>query len=209
MAEIAALSLGVSLAATVVGAMLAIPVAFWIVHGHSTGRTVLHGVFNLGLGLPPVAVGLAIAFLFWRSGPLGRLDLLYTPGAMILAQTIIVTPLVGSLAIIALRAVDASLPQQLAALGVPASTRRRLLLREAAPGLTACALAGFGRAVAEVGAAQMTGGNIEGQTRVLTTATMLAVGKAEFGIAFDYVAVLLGIMAAVAGVTLVLQTRWR
>lgn len=189
--------------------MLAIPVAFWIVHGHSTGRTVLHGVFNLGLGLPPVAVGLAIAFLFWRSGPLGRLDLLYTPGAMILAQTIIVTPLVGSLAIIALRAVDASLPQQLAALGVPASTRRRLLLREAAPGLTACALAGFGRAVAEVGAAQMTGGNIEGQTRVLTTATMLAVGKAEFGIAFDYVAVLLGIMAAVAGVTLVLQTRWR
>lgn len=169
----------------------------------------LLAIFNVGLGLPPVAVGLAIAFLFWRSGPFGWLDLLYTPAAMVVAQTIIVTPLIGALAAIALRAIDPTLSLQLAALGLPSSVRRRFLLRECAPGLAACGLAGFGRAIAEVGAAQMTGGNIEGQTRVLTTATMLAVGKADFGVAFEYVLVLLGIMALVAGVTLVLQARWR
>ena len=154
-------------------------------------------------------MGLLIAFSFWRSGPFGQLDLLYTPGAMILAQVIVVVPLVGTLAVVALRAVDANLPLQLRALGVPAAVRGRLLLREAAPGLAASVLAGLGRAIAEVGAAQMTGGNIEGQTRVLTTATMLAVGKADFAQAFGYVAVLLGIMALVTGGTLVLQTRWR
>jgi tungstate transport system permease protein len=84
-----------------------------------------------------------------------------------------------------------------------------LLARETIPGLAAAALAGFGRAIAEVGAAQMTGGNIEGQTRVLTTAAMLEVGKGEFGAAFADVAVLLGIVAIVAGGALVLQTRWR
>jgi len=209
LAAIAALSIAVSVTATLVAALFAIPGAFWIVHGRSTGRVLLLGFFNVGLGFPPVAVGLLIAFFFWRSGPLGWFDLLYTPGTMILAQVIVIIPLVGSLAVIALRTVDATLPHQLAALGVPTATRRRLLLREAAPVLAACVVAGFGRAIAEVGAAQMTGGNIEGQTRVLTTATMLAVGKGEFGQAFAYVAVLLGIMAVIAGGTLVLQARWR
>ncbi len=209
MLEIAARSVGVSLAATLIAAGFALTGALWIVYGQSPGRTVLLGVFNLGLGLPPVAVGLAVAFAFWRSGPLGSLDLLYTPTAMIIAQTIIVTPLIGTLAVLALRAVDGSLNDQLAALGVPLRSRLGLLARETIPGLAAAALAGFGRAIAEVGAAQMTGGNIESQTRVLTTATMLEVGKGEFGAAFADVAVLLGIVAIVAGVALVLQTRWR
>src|SRR5450631_3287241 len=168
---------------------------------------VLLGVFNLGLGLPPVAVGLAVAFACWRSGPLGSLDLLYTPAAMIIAQTIVITPLIGTLAVLALRAVDASLNDQLVALGVPLRSRLVLLARETIPGLAAAMLAGFGRAIAEVGAAQMTGGNIEGQTRVLATATMLEVGKGEFGAAFADVAVLLGIVAIVAGGAFVLQTR--
>jgi len=207
--ETAARSVGVSLAATVIAACFAIAGATWIAYGRSRWRTLLLGVFNIGLGLPPVAVGLAVAFTFWRSGPLGSFDLLYTPAAMIIAQTIVITPLIGTLAVLALRAVDPSLNDQLLALGVPTRPRLWLLARETVPGLLAATLAGFGRAIAEVGAAQMTGGNIEGQTRVLTTATMLEVGRGEFGAAFADVAVLLGIVAVVAGGVLVLQTRWR
>jgi tungstate transport system permease protein len=207
--EIAMRSVGVSLAATLLAACFAFAGALWIVYGTSPWRTVLLGAFNLGLGLPPVAVGLAVAFAFWRSGPLGAFDVLYTPAAMILAQTIVIAPLVGSLAVLALRAIDPTLNTQLRALGLPARSRVGLLARETSPGLCAAALAGFGRAIAEVGAAQMTGGNIEGQTRVLTTATMLEVGRGEFGAAFADVAVLLGIVAVAAGGALVLQTRWR
>jgi tungstate transport system permease protein len=207
--EIAARSVGVSLAATLIAASFALAGALWIVYGRTVWRTVLLGVFTIGLGLPPVAVGLAVAFACWRSGPLGRLDLLYTPAAMVIAQTIVITPLIGTLAVLALRAVDPSLNDQLAALGVPLRKRLEFLARETSPGLFAAALAGFGRAIAEVGAAQMTGGNIEGQTRVLTTATMLEVGKGDFGAAFADVAVLLGIVAIITGGALVLQTRWR
>src|SRR5450631_917507 len=209
MFEIAARSVGVSLAARLVAACFALPGALWIVFGRSRQRAVLLAVFNVGLGLPPVAVGLAVAFTFWRSGPLGSLDLLYSPGAMVIAQTLVITPLMGTLAVVALRTVDPSLNDQLTALSVPTRSRLRLLARETIPGLLASALAGFGRAIAEVGAAQMTGGNIEGQTRVLTTATMLEVSRGRFGAAFADVAVLLGIVATVAGGTLALQVRWR
>lgn len=208
MLAIAALSVAVTSAATAIAAILAIPAALWIVHGRSTARAALLALFTAGLGLPPVAVGLAVAFAFWRSGPFGAFDLLYTPGAMMLAQVIVVLPLIGTLAVVSLRGGDPTLAQQLAGLGVPRRARLALLAREVAPGLVAAILAGFGRGIAEVGAAQMTGGNIEGQTRVLTTATMLAVGKGEFGEAFGYVAVLLGIMIVVAGVALTLQRRW-
>lgn len=208
MTAVAALSVAVSGIATLLAALVAIPGAVWIVHGRSRLRGVLLALYAAGLGLPPVAVGLAIAFAFWRSGPLGFLDALYTPYAMMLAQIVIVLPLVGTLAVIALRGGDTTLPMQLAGLGVSRARRLALLAREVAPGLAAAMLAGFGRAIAEVGAAQMTGGNIEGQTRVLTTATMLAVGKGEFAQAFSYVAVLLGIVALAAGVALALQRRW-
>ena len=208
MLEIATLSVAISAAATLIAGAFAIPGALWIVHGRSPLRPLLFGAFTIGLGLPPVAVGLAVAFTFWRSGPLGFVDLLYTPFAMALAQTIIVLPLIGTLGVIALRAADESLPLQLAALSIPRRVRAWLLAREVAPGLCAALLAGFGRAIAEVGAAQMVGGNIEGQTRVLTTATMLAVGKGAFGEAFGFVGVLLGIVAIAAGIALVLQRRW-
>ena len=208
MLAIAALSVAVSTIATVVAGFVAIPGALWIVHGRSPLRGVLLALFTAGLGLPPVAVGLAVAFAFWRSGPLGAFDVLYTPFAMALAQTIIIVPLIGILAVVALRASDTTLPLQLTALAVPGGRRMTLLAREVAPGLAAALLAGFGRAIAEVGAAQMTGGNIEGQTRVLTTATMLAVGRGRFAEAFSLVAVLLGIVVVAAGIALVLQRRW-
>jgi len=206
--SIAALSVAVSGIATAIAGLVAIPAALWIVLGHSRLRGALFALFAAGLGLPPVAVGLAIAYAFWRSGPLGFFDLLYTPWAMGIAQTIIIVPLVGTLAVVALRGGDPTLPMQLRGLAIPRRDRLRLLAREVAPSLAAALLAGFGRAIAEVGAAQMTGGNIEGQTRVLTTATMLAVGKGEFAQAFTYVAVLLGIVAVATGAALALQRRW-
>lgn len=208
MLEIATLSVAISLAATAIASLVALPGALWIVHGRSPLRTLVLGVFTAGLGLPPVAVGLVVAFAFWRSGPLGFLDALYTPGAMVLAQTVIVLPLIGTLAVVTLRGGDTSLPMQLTALGVRGADRMMLLAREVAPGFVAAVLAGFGRAIAEVGAAQMTGGNIEHQTRVLTTGTMLAVGKGEFAEAFSYVAVLLGIVILAAAAGLALQRRW-
>jgi tungstate transport system permease protein len=149
-----------------------------------------------------------VAFTFWRSGPLGSWDLLYTPVAMAIAQTVIAVPLVGTLSVVALRTSDTTLPMQLTGLGIAGPRRFVLLARQVAPGLAAALLAGFGRAIAEVGASQMTGGNIEGQTRVLTSATMLAVGRGTFDEAFSYVAVLLGIMAIAAGVAMTLQRRW-
>ena len=208
MIGVAALSIAVSAVATLGAAAFAVPGALWIVHGRSRLRAVLLAVFTAGLGLPPVAVGLVVAYAFWRSGPFGSLDLLYTPAAMALAQTIVILPLIGILVVVALRASDQTLPMQLAGLGIPARPRFLLLAREIAPAIAAALLAGFGRAIAEVGAAQMTGGNIEGQTRVLTTATMLAVGKGQFDVAFSFVAVLVGIMAVAAGVALTLQRRW-
>ena len=194
--------------ATAIAALIAIPGALWIVLGRSRLRTVLLVEFSVGLGLPPVAVGLTVAFAFWRSGPFGAFDVLYTPAAMAFAQTIIIIPLIGTLAVVALRGGDASLALQLAGLGIARRARFALLAREVAPSLAAAVLAGFGRAIAEVGAAQMTGGNIAGQTRVLTTATMLAVGRGEFGTAFAYVFVLLGIVAIATGAALALQRRW-
>ncbi|HEV2741417.1 MAG TPA: ABC transporter permease [Candidatus Elarobacter sp.] len=208
MPAIAALSVAVSGIATLLAALVAIPGALWIVHGRSPVRGALMVFFAAGLGLPPVAVGLAVAFALWRSGPFGWLDALYTPGAMAFAQFVIVLPLIGTLAVVAMRGGDTTLPMQLAGLGIARRHRLALLAREVAPGLAAATLAGFGRALAEVGAAQMTGGNIEGQTRVLTTATMLAVGRGDFGQAFSYVAVLLGIVTLATGVALTLQRRW-
>ena len=208
MGQIAALSVAVSAFATLIAGLVAIPGALWIVYGRSPLRGPLLAIFTLGLGLPPVAVGLAVAFAFWRSGPFGWMDVLYTPFAMALAQIVIVAPLIGTLAVVALRGNDTTLSMQLAGLGIARRLRLRLLAREVAPGLAAATLAGFGRAIAEVGAAQMTGGNIQGHTRVLTTATMLAVGKGEFGQAFSYVAVLLGIVALATGIALTLQRRW-
>ena len=131
---IAALSVAVSGIATVVAGVLAVPGALWIVYGRSNLRAVLLAVYGAGLGLPPVAVGLAVAFVFWRSGPLGFVDWLDTPGAMRLAQTIIVLPLIGTLAVVALRGGDATLALQLSALGIPRRMRLVLLAARSRPG---------------------------------------------------------------------------
>jgi tungstate transport system permease protein len=185
------LTLRVSLGATLVAALVGVPLGAAIALGAFPGRRVLLAAANTGMGLPPVVVGLVVTVLLWRSGPLGGLGLLYTPTAMVIAQAVIATPVVVALVAAALQQVDPEFLVQMQGLG---ATRVRALLAlgaEARLPLLAAAMAAFGAVVSEVGAAQMVGGNIAGQTRVLTTAAVLATSRGEFGLAIAFGLVLL------------------
>jgi tungstate transport system permease protein len=191
--SITALTLRVSLTATLVALLLGVPLGTGLALGRFRGRRVLLAAANTGMGLPPVVVGLFVTVLLWRSGPLGGLGLLYTPTAMIVAQAGIATPVVAALTAAALQQVDPEFLVQMRALG---ATRRRALgalLAEARLPLLAAGMAGFGAVVSEVGAAQMVGGNLQGETRVLTTAAVLATSRGQFSLAIAFGLVLLAI----------------
>jgi tungstate transport system permease protein len=192
-----ALTLRVSLTATVVALLLGVPVGTALALGRFPGRRVLLAAANTGMGLPPVVVGLFVTVLLWRSGPLGEFGLLYTPTAMVVAQMLIATPVVAALAAAALQQVDPDFLLQMRALGATRVRALRALLAEARLPLLAVALAGFGAVVSEVGAAQMVGGNIQGETRVLTTAAVLATSRGQFALAIAFGLVLLAIAFAV------------
>jgi tungstate transport system permease protein len=191
------LTLRVSLGATLIAALVGVPLGAAIALGSFPGRRLLLAAANTGMGLPPVVVGLVVTVLLWRSGPLGGLGLLYTPTAMVVAQAVIATPVVVALVAAALQQVDPEFLVQMQGLG---ATRARALLAlgaEARLPLLAAAMAAFGAVVSEVGAAQMVGGNIAGQTRVLTTAAVLATSRGEFGLALAFGIVLLLLAFAV------------
>jgi tungstate transport system permease protein len=159
------------------------------------------------MGLPPVVVGLFVTVLLWRSGPLGPLGLLYTPLAMVGAQAVIATPVVVALSATALQQVDPDFRPQLEALGATRVRSFAALLGEARLPLLAATMAGFGAVVSEVGAAIMVGGNIEGETRVLTTAAVLATSRGQFALAIALGLVLLLLVFAVNLVLTVAQQR--
>jgi tungstate transport system permease protein len=140
-------------------------------------------LINTGMALPPVVVGLWVSIFLWRSGPLGDLRLIYTPTAIIIAQTIIAAPVVTGLTVAALQQVNPKLQLQLLGLGASRLQMVLALWREARLPLLAALMAGFGSVISEVGASMMVGGNIRHQTRVLTTATVLETGKGEFAMA--------------------------
>ncbi|MHA6619102.1 ABC transporter permease [Pseudonocardia sp. DLS-67] len=195
--EITLLTLRVSLGATLIAALVGVPLGAAIALGSFPGRRLLHAAANTGMGLPPVVVGLVVTVLLWRSGPLGGLGLLYTPTAMVVAQAVIATPVVVALVAAALQQVDPEFLVQMQGLG---ATRVRALCALGAESrlpLLAAAMAAFGAVVSEVGAAQMVGGNIAGQTRVLTTAAVLATSRGEFGLAIAFGLVLLLLAFAV------------
>jgi tungstate transport system permease protein len=177
--SIIALTLRVSLTATALALLLGVPLGTALALGRFRGRRVLLATANTGMGLPPVVVGLLVTVLLWRSGPLGAFGLLYTPTAMVVAQTLIAAPIVAALTAAALQQVDPNFLLQMRALGATRAWALRALLAEARLPLLAVALAGFGAVVSEVGAAQMVGGNIQGETRVLTTAAVLAPSNAK------------------------------
>ena len=175
------LSLQVSAIATVISLLIGLPLGTWLALGSFRGRSFLLSVINTGMALPPVVVGLVVALMLWRSGPLGDLHLIYTPIAIIIAQTVIAAPVVTGLTAAALEALDPRLQQQLLGLGASRVQMVWYLWREARLPLLAALMAGFGSVISEVGASMMVGGNIRGQTRVLTTAIVLETSKGEFG----------------------------
>ena len=174
------LSLKVSGLATVISLLIGLPLGTGFALGKFRGRSFFLSLINTGMALPPVVVGLVVSVFLWRSGPLGMLRLIYTPAAIVLAQTIIAAPVVTGLTAAALQQLDPRLRLQLLGLGASRFQMIVALWREARLPLLAALMAGFGSVISEVGASMMVGGNIRYQTRVLTTAIVLETGKGEF-----------------------------
>lgn len=189
--QITFLSLQVSTVATLISLLIGLPFGTWLALGNFRGRSILLSIINTGMALPPVVVGLVVAMTLWRSGPLGDLKLIYTPIAIIIAQVVIAAPVVTGLTAAALEALDPRLQQQLLGLGASNLQAIWYLWREARLPLLVALMAGFGSVISEVGASMMVGGNIKGQTRVLTTAIVLETSKGEFEIALALSALLL------------------
>src|SRR5512140_1677637 len=189
--QITILSLQVSTLATAISLLIGLPLGTWLALGNFSGRSFLLSVVNTGMALPPVVVGLVVAMTLWRSGPLGDLHLIYTPAAIVIAQTVIAAPVVTGLTAASLSALDPRLQQQLLGLGASRGQMVWYLWREARLPLLAAFMAGFGSIISEVGASMMVGGNIKGQTRVLTTAIVLETSKGEFDNALALSALLL------------------
>jgi tungstate transport system permease protein len=181
--RIALLSFRVSGLALLISTLMGIPLGAWLGLRRFLGRRLMVALVYTGMGFPPVVVGLFIYLLLSRSGPLGGLDWLYTTRAMILAQAIISLPLVAGFTMAAVMGVDPELRLQLLSLGATAWQATLALLREARVGVLVAVIAGFGSVISEVGAVMMVGGNIQGSTRVLTTAVVLETSKGNFDLA--------------------------
>jgi len=188
---IAALSLAVSGLAALLAGLLGVPLGAALHLSRWPGRRPLVLAVNTGMGLPPVVVGLVVTLLLWRTGPLGSLRLLYTPSAMVLAQLIVALPIVAGFTYAALGLQDPDLALAMRADGAPEGRVAFELVRAARVPVLVAVAAGFGRAIAEVGASLMVGGNIVGQTRVLTTAIALESSKGDFALAMALGIVLL------------------
>ncbi len=191
------LSLQISGCATVIALLLGIPLGIALAMIRFPGRAVVAALVNTGMGLPPVVVGLFVSMFLWRSGPLGFLDLIYSPAAMVIAQVIIAFPIVAGLTMASFQSLDPKLTLQLLGIGASRPQLLWLLCKEARLPLLAGVMAGFGGVISEVGASMMVGGNIRGQTRVLTTATVLETGKGNFEIAIALSVILLSLTFAI------------
>ncbi|MCA0850135.1 ABC transporter permease [Salipiger thiooxidans] len=197
LAEIAFRSLRVTLSALLVASVIALPLAALLAVKRFRWRRWIIAILNALMGLPPVVVGLVVYVVLSRSGPLGVLGLLFTPTAMIVAQTIIIVPLIASVAHQSLRELWAEYHDLLISMNVTQWQKIRTLLWDSRRALLTASLAGFGRAIGEVGAIMIVGGNIDHATRVLTTAIALETGKGDFGLALALGFVLIGIAVAV------------
>lgn len=177
------LSLLVSGSAVLISSVMGVPLGAWLGLARSRVKPLLVGLVHTGMALPPVVVGLVIYLLLSRSGPLSFLGWLFTPQAMILAQTVLALPWVVGITMHAVASTPAELLLQVRSLGASRWQARRAMLRESRPGVLLAVAAAFGRSISEVGAVWMVGGNIQGQTRVLTTAIVLETGKGQFAFA--------------------------
>ena len=177
------LSLQVSGSATLISLFFGISVGTTVALTRFRGRRIAVSLINTGMGLPPVVVGLFVTIFLWRNGPLGFFEMLYTPTAMILAQTVIATPIVMGITLAAMQQLPAKLRLQILALGATRLQMVWILIKEARLPLLAAVMAGFGGVISEVGASIMVGGNIKGYSRVLTTATVMETSRGNFDVA--------------------------
>lgn len=191
------LSLQVSVLAVLISAVIGMPVGAALAVARFPGRRALIILMNALMGFPPVVVGLLVYLMLSRSGPLGVLELLYTPTAMIIAQTVLVTPIVAALTRQVIEMLAEEYSEQLRSLGVSRLASVPVLLWDARLALVTALLAGFGRAIAEVGAVIIVGGNINHVTRVMTTTIALETSKGNLALALALGTILIGIAVAV------------
>ncbi len=189
--QIALLSLKISGGAVLISMLLGIPLGMLLALTSFPGRRILVAAINTGMGLPPVVAGLFVCMFLWRSGPLGFFGILYTPTAMVIAQVLIAAPIVAGLTIAAIQQLDPKLRLQALSLGASRGQMLITLIKEARLPTLAAIMAGFGGVISEVGAVMMVGGNIKGQTRVLTTATVMETRMGHFDIAIALSVILL------------------
>ncbi|KQI69556.1 ABC transporter permease [Loktanella sp. 3ANDIMAR09] len=195
--NISLLSLRVTLTALVIASAIAIPLGTMLAIQRFRFRRTVIAVLNALMGLPPVVVGLVVYVLLSRAGPLGVLGLLFTPAAMIIAQVIIITPLIASVTHQAMRDLWAEYHDLLISMNTTKAQRIATLMWDGRRTLLTATLAGFGRAIGEVGAIMIVGGNIDNATRVLTTAIALETGKGNFALALGLGFVLIGLAIVV------------
>jgi tungstate transport system permease protein len=191
------LSLAVSLSAVVLAALIGMPLGAMLALTRFPLRSALVVMFNAMMGLPPVVVGLAVYLLLSRSGPLGGLGILFTPSAMVIAQTILIVPIIAALTRQTVEDLWVEYRDELTAMGVGPAARIMTLLWDARFSLLTALLAGFGRASAEVGAVMIVGGNIDGFTRTMTTAVALETSKGNLPLAMGLGLVLVAIVLAI------------
>jgi tungstate transport system permease protein len=203
------LSLKVSGAATLISLALGVPAGAALALLRFPGRTAVVSLVNAGMGLPPVVVGLFVSLMLWRSGPMGAWELLYTPGAIVLAQAVIATPIVTGITLAAVQNVPEKFRLQLVALGASRIQMVAVVLREARLPMLVAVMAAFGGVISEIGASMMVGGNIKGQTRTLTTAMALETGKGNFEVAIALSVLLLVLVFAVNWALTSIQQRGR
>ncbi len=205
--EITIRSLYVTGIALFFSTLVGIPLGAWLGLASFPGKRIMIALIYTGMGFPPVVIGLFVYLLLSRSGPMGFLGWLFTPSAMILAQTIISFPLVAGFTMAAVLGVDRDLRTQLVSLGATTSQATLAILWEARIGVVISLIAGFGSIISEVGAVMLVGGNIAGSTRVLTTAIVLETRKGEFELAMALALILLTIMFLINLLVLRLQGR--
>ncbi len=198
--EIILLSLQVTLTAVIIASLIGMPLGAWLAVNRFRFRRITIAILNALMGLPPVVVGLIVYIMLSRSGPFGVLNLLFTPTAMVIAQVIIITPLIASISHQAIRDLWAEYHDLLISLNTTKWQRMLTLIKDARRSLLTASLAGFGRAIGEVGAIMIVGGNIDHLTRVLTTAIALETGKGDFAfaLALGFILIALAIIVNLA-----------
>jgi tungstate transport system permease protein len=207
--RITLLSLGVSLLATVVSLFVGISAGTVLGLTRFWGRRFLVSLINTGMGAPPVVVGLIVSVFLWRNGPLGLFALMYTPWAIVIAQCVISLPIITGFTLASIQQIDPKLRLQIQALGASRRQMLWILVRDTRLPLLAAVMAGFGSIISEVGAAMMVGGNIKGETRVLTTAIVQEVGRGHFGLAIALGIILMALVYFVTFLLTLAQQRSR